>query len=933
MTDHVRQVASRLSLREPQRRSLELLEEVTRLVELRKGADLVAALAAVRARFPQIEDFERAFPSFCFALATGVGKTRLMGAFVAWLHAAFGVQHYLVLAPNLTIYEKLIRDFTPGTEKYVLAGIGTFATYPPVVVTGDNYESGIGVRRDMLFDTDTVHVNIFNIAKINSEARGGNSPRIKRLAEYIGESYFEYLSGLPDLVLLMDESHRYRASAGVRAINELSPVLGLELTATPQVQAGAQSIRFKNVLYDYPLGKAMDDGFVKEPAVATRADLAVRDLPGRELDSQRLSELDALKLADGVTLHEHTKVELDAYARDTGQRRVKPFMLVVTADTRHAEKVAEHLRSEAFRGGAYTDKVLTVHSKKTGAERDEVVAELLQVESVDNPIEIVIHVDMLKEGWDVTNLYTIVPLRTAASGTLVEQSIGRGLRLPYGRRTGNKAVDRLTIVAHDKFQEIVDAAKDPNSRIGRQFSTVVIGEDVSEGGRRVVEVEPRFVELIRVTDGAQAAPAATGTAGDQAILIDGRAPQAMFSNSGEVHVAMATMEVIRDYGTRQARSARLLDPDIQAEVVRRVQARIPPQQLVIEGLATPLNVAATVERAARLYINNTIDIPRIVVQPVGEVRRGYQDFDLDLGGFDPPLIDQNLLVQHLRTNDRELLATEDSIVPEPRLENHIVKKLMDLPAIDYDTHSELLYRLAGQAIAHLRAKHGADDKVMRVLLYSRAAIVSLIAEQMERNYVEQATRYEVSVPRGFEHLEAQCGTAAADEEPRDLRRPIADKPRIRGMLFAGMDKCLYGIQRFQSDPEREFAVLLEDCADVLKWAKPKDGSIKIYWSPEGRHDSRQYNPDFVIETRDRCYLAEVKAAGLLGNTAGQILDAEVRAKARAAVRWCEHATEHARSCGGKPWAYLLVPDIATGAGATFGGITTAHLVPPTALSA
>jgi type III restriction enzyme len=80
------------------------------------------------------------------------------------------------------------------------------------------------------------------------------------------------------------------------------------------------------------------------------------------------------------------------------------------------------------------------------------------VESVDEPTEIVIHVNMLKEGWDVTNLYTIVPLRAANARTLIEQSIGRGLRLPYGKRTGVAAVDRLNIVAHDKFQEIIDEA-------------------------------------------------------------------------------------------------------------------------------------------------------------------------------------------------------------------------------------------------------------------------------------------------------------------------------------------------------------------------------------------------------------------------------------------------------------------------------------------
>ncbi|WP_267878397.1 DEAD/DEAH box helicase family protein [Thiocapsa marina] len=152
-----------------------------------------------------------------------------------------------------------------------------------------------------------VRINIFNISKINSEVRGGKAPRIKRLSEYIGTSYFDDLAGLPDLVLLMDESHRYRASAGIRAINELRPILGLELTATPYVETSRGAVAFKNV----------------------------------------------------------------------------------------------------------------------------------------------IHVNMLKEGWDVTNLYTIVPLRAANARVLIEQSIGRGLRLPYGVRTGVTTVDRLNIVAHD----------------------------------------------------------------------------------------------------------------------------------------------------------------------------------------------------------------------------------------------------------------------------------------------------------------------------------------------------------------------------------------------------------------------------------------------------------------------------------------------------
>ncbi len=94
----------------------------------------------------------------------------------------------------------------------------------------------------------------------------------------------------------------------------------------------------------------------------------------------------------------------------------------------------------------------------------------------------------------MTNLYTIVPLRKADSRTLVEQSIGRGLRLPYGKRTGNDNVDRLTIVAHDKFQEIVDEANRGDSIL---VTGVVIGKDIPDKKSKVVEVVPTVVQIIR----------------------------------------------------------------------------------------------------------------------------------------------------------------------------------------------------------------------------------------------------------------------------------------------------------------------------------------------------------------------------------------------------------------------------------------------------
>src|SRR3989337_1626903 len=127
MNPAVNTIANRLSLRPPQRTSLEILARVCDIIHLEKGADVAQALKVVQAEFSTVTDFERDFPSLCFALATGVGKTRLMGVFIAYLYKAEGIQHFFVLAPNLTIYNKLITDFTPNTPKYVFQGIAEFA--------------------------------------------------------------------------------------------------------------------------------------------------------------------------------------------------------------------------------------------------------------------------------------------------------------------------------------------------------------------------------------------------------------------------------------------------------------------------------------------------------------------------------------------------------------------------------------------------------------------------------------------------------------------------------------------------------------------------------------------------------------------------------------------------------------------------------------
>ncbi|MBL4702133.1 MAG: DEAD/DEAH box helicase family protein, partial [Phycisphaeraceae bacterium] len=689
---------------------------------------------------------------------------------------------------------------------------------------------------------------------------------------------FDYLAGLDDLVMLMDESHRYRASAGIRAINELKPILGLELTATPQVEKGKQTpIPFENVIYSYPLSAAMNDGFVKEPAVATRENFDAKAYTPEGLEK--------IKLEDGVRIHENTKVELEVYALNNDKPRVKPFMLVVAADTTHASALQQVIEGDDFFDGRYKGKVIQVHSNITGSEKDDVVQQLLTVEHPDNPVEIVIHVNMLKEGWDVTNLYTIVPLRAANSKTLVEQSIGRGLRLPYGKRVGVPAVDRLTIVSHDKFQEIVDHANDPNSiiRVG-----IMIGKDILEAGCKAVQVKSTFEEMISCTAKTQITEAKSSQAATQ--------PKFLFEKPEETKVAQVTFEVIKQY-ERLNSSDQLQDEDVQKEIVQKVQDMVGIKQGVLEGVVDQVNISDVVKKTTKFYSDMSIDIPKIVVVPKGEVSCEYEDFDLGVQSINLQPVDQDILIQHLHENLKYRLQDGSGIVKEKRPEDYLIRGLVDRDDICYDEQAKLLYKLAGQVVNRLREYLKDEDEVTNVLQYHQQSLVKLIHSQMQQHFVENTSDYEAQVTRGFKTLRSNNYTAAADEDFRNFRNTILDglKNKIKSMVFGSFERCLYPIQKFDSDSERKFAVLLEDDTQVLKWFKPAKGDFPIYYNNENR-----YEPDFVVETKTAKLLCEPKRAS-------EMEDKIVLAKAAAAVTWCKNATQHATENNGKPWRYLLIP--------------------------
>ncbi|MBV5329791.1 MAG: DEAD/DEAH box helicase family protein [Chlorobium sp.] len=881
MDKHAIYIKNRLSLRSPQVESLKTLADIADTLTLKKECDLAkeserirsftADIAAHTGTASVFSDFEREFPCCCFALATGVGKTRLMGAFITWLNQAKGIKNFFVLAPNLTVYNKLIEDFSnPRNPKYVFPGIGEFVHRPPGIITGENYNS----RGNLSLFDESITINIFNISKINASTTGDDKPRIKRLSEYLGQSYFDHLAGLNDLVVLMDESHHYRALEAVRVINELNPILGIELTATPKVQIGQATTPFKNVVYQYGLGKAMEDGFVKEPAVATRRNF--------DPNSYQADELDTIKLEDGIRIHEDTKVALEIYARDEECRLVKPFVLVVTRDTDHAAQVREHIQSTAFFEGRYSDKVIVIHSNLRGDEKDDNIKQLLTLEDADNKIEIVIHVNMLKEGWDVTNLYTIIPLRTAASVILTEQTIGRGLRLPYGKRTGNSKVDKLTIIAHDNFQNIINEANKPDSIIN-QKNIIEIDPEAFEGRKEVVVAKTAVEERMEA----------------EKKHIEAMPESQEKVNAGVAHeIKKAIHNIIPQVNSQVKNVSDLNNQDIKDIIVTKVKERL---QSSAQPDLYEADIIAKIEEVYQAtvdeFILHVIEIPRISILQSDEVESGYKDFDLSVTNLSFQSVAEEILIQYLNRKENSqqvLIGKFGDNADKP--ENLILNELINYSDIDYDSQSELLQKLVGQALLKLRSNLNNEENLLNVVKYHKRDIAAFIYSQMKPQFYCNAASYEEPVVLPFTKIESHNLTKIHSDDLHDYNETITPVSAIPQKVFSGFQKACHSLYKFDSKAEKDFAVNIEHDSDVCKWLRPAPKQFKIYWD----HNARMYEPDFVVETQNTIYLTEIKALN-------EMADPEVLQKAKAAKLYCEHASNHNALHGGKAWKYLLIP--------------------------
>lgn len=423
-----------------------LVDEIAAAMTLR--APNAAALSAVAEAIEQGDGGE-----FVCDLATGVGKTYLAAGIIDYL-ARHGVRNVLFVTPGTTIQTKTIANFTPGSPKHVPG-----AEFEPLLVTADNFARGqVG---DALHDDGILKLFVFNVQQlINPTAN--TSRRTRADDEYIGGALYDHLRDADDLVIIADEHHVYNAKAKAfrSAITELRPRALIGLTATPD------AADLDKVIYRYPLAHAIADQLVKVPVIVYRED-GVKD--------------QATQLADAAHLRALKEPLWLAHADALGVAPIHPVLFVVCQTIADAEKVAGGLTAYLPDEGA----VLLITSQSS----DEALAALANVEAADSPVRAIVSVDKLKEGWDVRNIGVIVGLRALASETLTEQILGRGLRLPFGARTGIGAIDQVDLVAHESYKELLrnkDALLEKLAVAGPALPEYSFLEPTDGGGFRVV---------------------------------------------------------------------------------------------------------------------------------------------------------------------------------------------------------------------------------------------------------------------------------------------------------------------------------------------------------------------------------------------------------------------------------------------------------------
>lgn len=778
-------------------------------------------------------------------LATGVGKTYLMAAFVECLRRQ-GVGNVVIVTPGKTVQAKTVQNFTPGTPRYI-----TGAAVPPEVVTPQDYSAWIARQNGparLAFGREVPMLAfIFNIQQLiapkdaEGDTHGATQDAMRRKPRRFDENagvLFDYLKNLDDLVVIADESHLYGSSAVAfnAALKELDPAAAIGLTASVDKATD-------HVIYEYPLYRAIQDKYVKAPVLAFRKTGYGADEASEEQQLRDALQLRALKQA-----------YYDSYAASQNRDRVNAVAFVVCSDVEHATQVAELLRTREYLGR--DEAVLQVDSK----HEDELTQRRLdQLDRPESPVLAVVSVNKLKEGWDVKNIAVVVTLRAMASEVLTQQTMGRGLRLPFGKYTGVWQIDQLDIIAHQSFTELLNA-----ENVLQQFG---LDEAVPEPDKAKVE------EAIRKAAEQSNSDTGTDTTGGQPSTTTMPGPGA---GAGGVEPQPGTVPVnggdeglgFPGVGVRTI-TEQEDEPTWELVSIGRnpsfadVSYRFPVTTMTVQQPPIDLSEIsdAVIEQAARRVTSaGDVLLRKEIIAALGK---------------------------KLRAEDRESAEVDSLHVDDADAEEALVKLVINMSLVP---KTEQTARYAATFLV---------PKFMRAVTFTGWTVKSLDSARAElltliKNYTTETLRATREVPAI--HPKQMPGTGYTLPLGEKVHDQIESRDQfVRGRVYGGWFKSLFAEESFDSfTGEYQLARLLNTSPGIVWWHRlhPQDQAF-VYYNAKDR-----YFPDFVaLDTNGVHWIIEGK------DERGRD-DARVQAKRKAAEALVRRLVAE-DAYAGQHWGYLI----------------------------
>lgn len=793
--DVIAEIAARLDLREPNKE----------------------AVQTIAAEISQYYDVDGSAPPLEAVIdsATGVGKTYILTGAMELLVAAHGVRDFVIVTPGRTILEKTRDNFTPGHPKSLLGPM----SFQPVVITSENFATPS--MRAAMEDDAQVKIYLFTVQAL-TKPETKTARKTHKFQEGLGTEFYGHLQGLEQLAIFADEHHTYYGPAFSKAVRDLDPWVLIGLTATPAKKTPEDQIIFR-----YPLAAAIADKLVKTPVIVGRRDDRTDPLT---------------KLTDGVTLLEAKAVALAAYAAAHQLEPVNPVMLVVAKTTEDADEYGSILKSSEFFGGAYADAVLVVHSKVP----DEALAELAKVEDSTSPVRIIISVGMLKEGWDVKNVYVIASMRSSVSEILTEQTLGRGMRLPFGRYTGIEILDTVEVVAHERYEDLLKKAGVLNQAFIDYRTRAIVRQNASG-------------QLVVVTETVEAAATA-----ELAQNVESPPPSVVDDSSSPVVTS------VQDRST-QASDAALRMKRVIERRPDAPQISIPVLKMTAMKSAFSLADITETDNFRKLGAS-------LAANPDGELNRTLVSARVVVG---PDGIKRTELI---RSEAADRIRSTPTLFSLETLRNELEDMVLTSPSVPARRNQrEALQPMLNAFFEGLGEK---AEEVLSANLPRAAARLIREVEVEQRRFMAKPSYEEVVNVQDF----APARVTDKDVSPDRLG------PFSRSLAYEGWNRSLFPVEWFDSSPERTVANMVDGDSSVQAWVRLHLKELPILWSSGGR----EYNPDLiVIETDGTHWVVEVKMDK-------EVQSEDVQGKREAAQRWANHVSADPQVK--TSWKYLLVSE-------------------------